>query len=55
VNEVPKSASTGLAKGRRLGCLPKRRDQRQRILLATAKVIATLGYEQRSLADIAEG
>ena len=38
---------------RPLGRPPKQRDQRQRILLQAAEIIATVGYEQCSLADIA--
>ena len=37
-----------------LGRPPKQQDQRQRILLAASKVIATVGYEQCSLTDIAQ-
>ena len=39
---------------RPLGRPPKRRDQRQRILQSAARAIATVGYEQCSLGDIAE-
>lgn len=42
-----------LVENRPLGRPPKQRDQRQRILFQTAKIIATVGYEQCSLADIA--
>ena len=38
---------------RPLGRPPKQRDQRQRILQQAARIIATVGYEQCSLADIA--
>ena len=37
----------------RPGRPPKRRDQRQRILQTAARLIATVGYEQCSIADIA--
>ena len=39
---------------RPLGRPPKQQDQRERILRAAAKAIATVGYEQCSLGDIAE-
>lgn len=39
---------------RPLGRPPKQQDQRERILRAAAEAIATVGYEQCSLGDIAE-
>lgn len=50
---VAKSDKTAAQSLRPLGRPPKRTDQKQRILQTAAKSIATLGFEQCSLADIA--
>jgi len=50
---VAKSTKSDTTKLRPLGRPPKRTDQKQRILQTAAKSIATIGFEQCSLADIA--
>ena len=54
MSAVENDRSDRQADARPLGRPPKQHDQRERILRAAAKAIATVGYEQCSLGDIAE-
>lgn len=54
MSSIANDSGEGAADTRPLGRPPKQHDQRDRILHAAAKAIATVGYEQCSLGDIAE-
>jgi AcrR family transcriptional regulator len=54
MSAVANDSNDGQADARPLGRPPKQQDQRERILRSAAKAIATVGYEQCSLGDIAE-
>lgn len=54
MNAVANTGGDRQADARPLGRPPKQHAQRERILRAAAKAIATVGYEQCSLGDIAE-
>lgn len=54
MSSIANERSESAADARPLGRPPKQHDQHDRILHAAAKAIATVGYEQCSLGDIAE-